>query len=240
MKLAVMQPYFLPYLGYWQLIRSVDRFVVFDDVAYIKRGWVNRNRLLIQGAPHYFTAPVRDASQNRRICDTRLAADGDWRGTLVRTVETAYRRAPHFDRVFPVVEALIRHDTDDLAAYLAHQLQTLAAFMRIETPFISSRAHDNAGLAGQARILDFCARESADSYHNLPGGMALYDAADFARAGIALRFVAMRPQPYPQRSPGFVPGLSIVDALMELGPDGIQPYLDACDVRAATPQAASA
>lgn len=229
--LAIMQPYFFPYIGYWQLIRAVDRFVIYDDVSYINRGWINRNRLLINGAPSYFTAPLQGASQNRRICDTHLQPSADWRNKLVRTVENTYRKATCFDEVFPVVENLIRHETDDLADYLAHQLQTLAAFMGLDTEFVvSSRCYGNDELAGQDRILDICTREGAGTYVNPQGGLTLYESEAFHRAGIDLRFIVMRPLPYKQRSAGFVPGLSIVDALMETGPHGIGLHLGAYEL----------
>lgn len=231
MRLAVMQPYFFPYIGYWQLIRAADRFVILDDVNYIKAGWINRNRLLINGQPTWLTAPVQDASQNRKICATQLQATDDWRDKTVRMVAMAYRRAPCFAEVFPVVEQVLRHGAGNLADYLAHQLRTLTAFMGIDTSFVTtSRRYGNEQLAGQARIVDICRREDARQYLNLPGGRALYDPAAFAAAGVELHFLTMRPLPYPQRSPGFTPFLSIIDALMELGPAGIGRHLDAFDL----------
>jgi hypothetical protein len=230
-KLAVMQPYFFPYIGYWQLIHAVDRFVIFDDVRYINRGWVNRNRLLINGEPSYFTASLQQSSQNKRICDTVLQPGDHWRSKLIKTVENTYRKAACFDTVFPVVKKVIRHETDNLADYLANQLQTLATFMNVDTEFVlSSRCYKNDELAGQDRILDICNRESADTYINPQGGLTLYEPDVFQRAGIDLRFLVMRPLPYKQRSPGFVPYLSIIDALMEIGPAEIRHHLDAYEL----------
>ncbi|WP_324779471.1 WbqC family protein [Thiobacillus sedimenti] len=233
-RLAIMQPYFFPYIGYWQLIRAVDRFVIYDDVNYIKGGWVNRNRVLVNGEVVYLTVPLDHASPFRRICDTRLAPARPWREKLVRTIELAYRRAPCFDEVYPFVADLVRHETDSLSEYLVHQLRTIAAFLGIRTEFVpSSRAYGNAALAAQARVVDICRREGADTYVNASGGQALYDAGTFRGAGIDLRFIAMRPIPYAQRSAAFVPSLSIIDALMALGAAGIRPHLEAYDLREA-------
>ena len=226
--LAIMQPYFFPYIGYWQLIHAVDRFVIFDDVNYITRGWVNRNRLLINSEPTYITVPLRQASQNKKICEIDLLPSSNWADKLIKTVETTYRKAPHFYEVFPVVEGLIRHETDNLSNYLAHQLQALSKFMSIKTDFVlTSRHYRNHDLSGQDRILDICKREGVSVYINPQGGQMLYGHEPFHNAGIDLRFIVMRTLPYRQRTAGFVPFLSIIDALMEVGPINIVPHLDA-------------
>lgn len=230
-KLAVMQPYFFPYLGYWQLIHAVDRFVIYDDVNFIKGGWINRNRILINGKPTYLTAPLRKASPNRRICDLSLMPSALWRDKLVRSVETTYRKAPFFWQTFPVIEGLARCNHTSLSEYLAHGITTLSRFMGITTELVlTSRGYGNDHLSGQERILDICRKDGAEVYVNPEGGQELYDAAVFANAGIRLCFLKMRARPYPQRSPGFVPNLSIIDALMELGPDEITRYLEEFDL----------
>lgn len=229
--IAIMQPYFFPYIGYWQLIHAVDRFVIYDDVNYIKGGWINRNRLLINGEPVYITAPLYQSSPYKRICDTALQPSAVWRNKLVKMVEITYRKAPCFAEVFPVIESLIRYEADNLADYLAHQLQMLAAFMGIKTGFVvTSRCYDNEHLSGQSRVLDICKREKASIYLNLRGGQSLYDAEIFRGAGIELRFIVMRPSPYKQQGVEFVSSLSIVDALMGVGPIEIKRHLDAFDL----------
>lgn len=226
-----MQPYFFPYIGYWQLIHAVDRFVIYDDVNYIKRGWINRNRILIMGEAAYITAPLHQSSQFKRICDTALQPSHIWRNKLVRSVEIAYRKAPYFLEIFPLVEELILHEAENLSVYLAHQLQTLSAFMGIQTEFVvTSRCYENNQLSGQERILDICKRERAITYINPQGGQAIYDTETFHNAGIDLRFIVIRLLPYKQRTAGFVPYLSIIDALMEIGPIEIRNHLDAFDL----------
>lgn len=215
MKLAIMQPYFFPYIGYWQLIHAVDRFVIYDDVNYIIRGWVNRNRILINGEPSYITMPLQQASQNKRICDISLQPSPIWRNKLVKSVETAYRKAPCFAEVFPVIERVIRHEADNLSDYLAHQLQTLAAFMGTNTEFVvSSRCYENNDLPGQARILDICKHEGATSYINPQGGQALYERDDFTQCGIDLKFLIPSAIEYKQFGATHVPWLSIIDVMM--------------------------
>lgn len=227
MKLAIMQPYFFPYLGYWQLIHAVDRFVIFDDVNYINRGWINRNRILINGEPSYLTMPLHQASQNKLICDISIQPAISWCDKLVKSVDHTYRKAPYFADVFPVIEKTIRYQSDNLSDYLAYQLQTLSRFMGITTDFVAtSRSYQNSHLSGQARILDICKREGAAVYINPEGGQGLYDRGTFRDAGIDLKFIAMRPLPYKQRTPGFIPYLSIIDVLMEVGKNGIDSHLE--------------
>jgi WbqC-like protein family. len=209
----------------------VNRFVIYDVVNYIKHGWVNRNRILINGKSAYITVPLHQASSFRRIRDTFLQASPLWRNKMVKKIEITYRRAPYFAEVFPVIEKLILHETDSLSDYLVYQLQALAAFMGIKTKFVvTSRCYENSHLSGQARILDICKREGATTYINPQGGQTLYDTETFRNAGIDLRFIIMRPLPYKQRATGFVPYLSIIDALMEIGPSGIKHHLDAFDL----------
>jgi len=229
MRLAVMQPYFLPYLGYWQLLAAVDRFVVYDDVNYMPRGWVNRNRLLIQGQVHYLTLPVRDASQNRRIDEILLVEDRRARRKLLRTIETSYRRAPHFATVFPVLESVFAFDSDKLADFLLNQIRSICRLLAIQTPLVaSSRIYGNAALRSSERIIDICVRNQAAVYINPAGGRALYRAEDFQARGIRLQFLSAGTPDYPQGGAApFVPQLSIVDPLMQIGVEGVRRHLAA-------------
>jgi hypothetical protein len=228
---AIMQPYFFPYIGYWQLIDSADLFVIYDDVNYINRGWVNRNRILSQGKTVYATAPLQQASQNRRICDLNLHPSPVWRTKLIKTLLSTYRKAPHFSGVFPVVEQLILHNAPNLSDYLANQLCILSAFMGINTEIVqTSRIYRNDSLSGQDRILDICKKEGATTYINPIGGQPLYNATAFNKEGVMLQFIAMRAVPYQQGAPVFVPFLSIIDVLMATGVVGTRQHLDSSDL----------
>lgn len=223
---AIMQPYLFPYIGYWQLLQAADTFVVYDDVNYINRGWINRNRILINGAPGLLTLPLLQASQNRKINAIEIAPAAQWRQRMLRTLDMAYRKAPCFDQVFPLIEQVLNHEDRNLGGFLANQVQVLARFMGLQTRIVpSSQVYGNAHLAAQERILDICRQEGASRYVNAQGGQALYERAAFAEAGIDLRFVAMRPMPYRQRGEGFTPYLSVVDVLMAVGAEGIGEHL---------------
>lgn len=234
MKLAIMQPYFFPYIGYWQLMKAVDRFVIYDDVNFITRGWINRNRILINGEPHYITVPLEGASQNKRICDIDMQGSPRWRSKMVKTIAIAYGKSPFYAGIYPEIERQFSHETRNLAQFLAAHLAGTADFLGIQTEIVpSSRVYSNSELSGQDRILDICRREGASTYVNLPGGRGLYDPERFGGADVDLVFLSSRTSPYPQRATGFVPNLSVIDALMATGTDGVARRLGECDLVAA-------
>lgn len=232
MKLAIMQPYFFPYIGYWQLLNVVDRFVIYDDVTYIKGGWINRNRILINGKPSYITIPLYKASSYNRICDIAIQSSPIWRRKMIKSIENTYQKAPFFAKVFPIIEEMICYETDNLADFLANQLRAMTKFMGLETEFVmTSRCYQNNNLTGLDRILDICKREGAGIYINPQGGQELYDTETFRSASINLRFLVMDSIQYKQRAAGFTPYLSIIDALMEIGPLGVEQHLNKFDLR---------
>lgn len=222
MTLAIMQPYFLPYIGYMQLMDAVDTFILYDDVAFINRGWINRNRLLINGQEYLFTVPLRDASQNKRINEVHLADDPKWRSKLLKTIEQGYRKAPYYGAVMPITEKIINFATDSIAELVHFSLVELNQYLGITTRLVaSSSVYHNVELKAQERILDICRQEQATRYINPIGGIELYDKPTFAQAGMALNFIKAKRVDYPQLNQGraggpneFIPWLSILDALM--------------------------
>src|SRR5438552_2824890 len=137
MTFGIMQPYFLPYIGYWQLLAAVDRFVVYDNIQYVKQGWINRNRFLRNGAGAFFTVPLKKWSDFLQVADRTIADDFD-PNTLLNPLEAAYRAAPFFGAVFPVLEAIVRAASRNLFEYLLHSLVTTAAYLEIRTPIVVS------------------------------------------------------------------------------------------------------
>jgi hypothetical protein len=214
-SIAVMQPYFLPYIGYFQLMAAVDKFVAFDDVNFINRGWINRNRLLLNGAAHTFTVPLRGASQNKLICELELADERNWRDKLMLTIQQAYRHAPCYARLMPLIERVVNYPSIRLDEFLLNSLREIAAYLALETEIVhTSRIYQNRHLKGQERILDICRQERADAYFNPVGGIDLYDTTDFLEQGIQLNFLRALPINYCQGKGGHVPWLSILDVLM--------------------------
>lgn len=215
MKIAIMQPYFFPYLGYWQLMNIVDKFVIYDDVNYIKRGWINRNRILVEGKPFYIHVPVMKASQNKIINEMEVFVDSSLRKKELKTIELAYKKAPFFDSVYPLIKDIINTEQNRLSEYLIKSLHVIARYLQIETEFlISSQIRKNNNLKAQDKIIDICRVLEADEYYNAIGGLDLYSGKMFNENGIQLFFVNMNEISYKQYNNSFVPNLSILDIMM--------------------------
>lgn len=215
MKLAIMQPYFLPYLGYFRLIAAVDKFVLLDDVAYIKRGWINRNRILLHDRDYPFVLPLRQASQNRKINDIFLCRGSYWREKLFEKFRHAYHRAPQFSTFFPELKEIIFFPEENLARFIEHSLLVVKDYLEISTAIIpSTTKYANTELKGEARIIDICRREGATDYINLSGGRELYQSESFLSEGITLHFLQQADTKSAETDQSGRPDLSIVHLLM--------------------------
>lgn len=214
MKVAIMQPYFLPYIGYFQLIGAVDAFVVYDNIKYTKKGWINRNRLLQNGSDVMFSLPLKKDSDFLDVVERELAEEFD-RTKLLNQFRGAYRRAPYFEQTFPLLERIVRYEDSNLFRYIHHALIATCAHLGIGVDIrISSGAGIDHSLKGQDKVLALCRAMGADTYINAIGGTELYLREDFEAHGIELKFIKSRPFEYPQFGAPFVPWLSIVDVLM--------------------------
>lgn len=214
MKLAVMQPYLFPYIGYFQLLYLSDTFVVLDDVNYINKGFINRNYLLVNGQRTRFTIQLAGASQNRKIDELEIVQEKRNVDAFLKTLSLAYGRAPCFDAVFPMVEQVMTSGKTRIADIILDSLRAIAEYLSIDTDIVpSARAFQNGHLKDQERIIDICRRAGASQYINLPGGAALYDREAFSRQGIELRFIQPGRIEYPQFGGEFVSNLSILDVL---------------------------
>jgi hypothetical protein len=214
MRLAIMQPYFLPYIGYWQLIGSVDVFVVYDNIKYTKKGWINRNRFLSNGADAMFSLPLKKDSDSLDVVERELAADFN-PGKLLNQLLGAYARAPHFKAVAPLLEQILRFEDRNLFRYLHHSIVCLCRHLGLETKIIvSSQVPIDHGLKAQGKVLAMCQALGAQSYVNPIGGVELYSKEAFMNQGVELHFIKSRPFQYSQFGADFVPWLSILDVLM--------------------------
>lgn len=207
-----MQPYLFPYLGYFQLIRAVDAFVVYDDVNYIKGGWINRNFMLSQGNKQLITLPLQGASPNKLINQVTV---GGRQNKLVETIRHNYSRAPHFAAVFPLIEDILMQQEKNLAHFLDYGLRQICAYLGLRlTWHISSELKKDNGLRGQEKVLAICEELDATHYINVPGGKELYDRRAFEERGIRLSFIQPKTVSYRQFGNEFVPNLSIIDVMM--------------------------
>lgn len=221
MRIAIMQPYLFPYIGYFQLISSADLFVVYDNIQYTKKGWINRNRILVNGRDAYITAALQQDSDFLDIRDRRLSPQFD-RTALLNRLRGAYLRAPYFEPTMRLVTDAVNNPDNNLFEYLIASLHATCEHIGLDTPMIRSSAIDaDHSLRGQDRVLDICRALGADSYVNAAGGRALYSHDEFAASGVALSFIESAPFQYQQGGGEFVPWLSIIDVLMFTSPERV-------------------
>ena len=220
MHLAIMQPYFLPYLGYFQLMSAADKLVLLDDVNFINRGWINRNRIAVNGEPYWLTLPLAKASQNRLINEIEIVDDPMWKRKAMRTVELSYRSASFADEILPLFSDMLKEARGSLSVFLFHRLRQVADYLGINVRIEpTSTIYPKEGRTGQDRILDICRREGATTYINLPGGRDLYNPQAFAAAGIKLLFIEPNLDVLVLQHGGQEgPSLSILDLLMHNSP----------------------
>lgn len=227
MTLAIMQPYIFPYIGYFQLIHAVDKFVIYDDVNFINRGWINRNRILMNGKDFLFTIPLKDASQNKLINEIEVNWDENWKGKFLKTLEQAYKKAPHYQEVVELIERSLTPDKEIISKVIVNNLRLINDYLDISTEIVNSSAiYQNTHLKAQERILDICKQEQANHYINPIGGTELYNYQYFEESVIKLNFIKTDRIEYPQFKNEFVPFLSIIDILMFNSKENIKSFLN--------------
>ena len=215
MTLAIMQPYLFPYIGYYQLINSVDKFVVYDDVAFIKQGWINRNNILLNNKKHVFFAPVKDMSSFRNISDTAVDYKFDWTKKTLLTIEQGYKKAPYFQDAFPIVQSILLTKKETISELAFESLYQICNYLNVKTQFEkTSKIYNNQDLKSTERVIDICLRETAIQYINPIGGQELYNKQEFADKKITLNFIKTNPITYKQFNGEFIGRLSIIDVLM--------------------------
>lgn len=228
MKLGVMQPYFMPYVGYFQLMAAVDKYVIFDDVNYIKRGWSARNNILVNGQSHLFNIAVEGGSQNNLYTQVTVVDDFS---KLHKTLEMAYKKAPYYYETMNILEQVFAYEDRRFNHFMRNSYSIILDYLGIETELLlSSDLSNDKNLKGKDKILDICILLGANEYYNAIGGQELYDRQEFADNGIKLGFVEPTLEPYPQLSKEFLPGLSIIDMLMMNSKEAAYKQVNTCKI----------
>lgn len=223
MKLAVMQPYLFPYIGYFQLIYAADLFLIYDDVAYIKQGYINRNSILSSNGVTRFTIPVPGASSNKLISELAFSGDA---AKIIKTIDQSYSKAPYFDDVFPMIQAALELEDRSIASVCKKSYEDIFFYLGLEKQFkkTSELEYDRSASA-RDRLIALCHQFGADCYINAPGGRKLYAKPDFSAKGVDLKFVDSLPVEYSQGVDEFVPNLSIIDMLMNCPPSLVTEHM---------------
>lgn len=219
MRIGIMQPYFLPYLGYWQLIHTVDKFVILDDVNFIKGGWINRNRYLYQGEAKIFTINLKDARSSKIINEIEIAENGNKFEPMKKNLgmfAMAYKKkAPEYQNVIELINKIESYGERNLSKYITNSIREICKYLEIETEIIVSSEMDKTkGLLREHRVVDICKRLGGDMYINPIGGKELYTHEFFGENGLELKFIRMDDLKYQQVGDEFLPSLSILDVLM--------------------------
>ncbi len=224
MKLAIMQPYFFPYIGYFQLIHAVEKFVFYDDVNFIKNGWINRNRILGNHEAQYFTVHLKNASSFKPINEIFFT---DNRKKLIKTIAQNYIKAPFFKDINPIIEKVLTHQTELMSELAILSITEIANYLDIKTNFETSsqKYSDTRGIDKTDRVITICQRNNAKNYINPIGGQELYSKEDFLKQNIDLFFIKTGEYSYNQNSINFIPHLSIIDILMNCGKEGTKELL---------------
>ena len=229
-----MQPYFFPYIGYWQLMNAVDEYLIVDDVHYMKNGFINRNKVLVNGEPFNFGFPVRKASQNKLICEHETGIDEAVVDKLLATLKSSYAKAPNFESVYAHVEEVLEFGLKDegrnLAAFLDNGIRLTADQLGIKVPIL--RTSVDVPLDGEYKrenlVLAYCRKRNADTYINAIGGTKLYFQNFFRENGVVLKFIHTNDDiSYDQHRADFVQNLSIIDVMMYCSKEQIGEMLSA-------------
>ena len=223
-----MQPYLLPYIGYFQLINCVDKFVVYDNIQYSKKGWINRNRILVNGRDDYFTIPLKKDSDFLNV-NQRFIADSyaKEKNKIITRINELYKKAPQYQIISPLIAEVFNAEFDNLFEFILNSLKKICAFLEIKTELIlSSEISIDHSLKAQDKVIALCKKLNATHYLNPIGGTELYSKSVFKENNIELNFIKSNDIEYPQFNYDFMPWLSIIDVLFFNSKQDIQQFLN--------------
>jgi hypothetical protein len=228
MKLAIMQPYFFPYIGYFQLINSVDKFIIYDNIQYTKKGWINRNRILVNKKDQLITLPVKKDSDYLNIVERELSESwGKDKNKMLNVIKSSYNKAPYFQETFELISKYLNDSEVNLFKFIYNGIILINDYLEIKTPIvISSTINIDHTLKSQDKVLSLCKKQNSNIYINSIGGIELYNKETFKKNNIELNFIKSNPIQYTQFNNEFVPWLSIIDVMMFNSREQIKEYLN--------------
>lgn len=237
MRLAVMQPYVFPYIGYFQLVNTVDKFVFYDDVNFIKQGWINRNKIWVNNKEWTFTIPLENASSFKLINCTKINSRlySIWVEKFKNTLNQNYGKSQYFESVMPVIENVIDNKFDTISELAIHSVTNVSKYLKINTEFLTSSIlfHDSQGLNRTERLIAISQKSNSHVYINPVGGEKLYSGNDFQKHNIELNFLTSKITATLEGMPQERSNLSIIDIMMCYSPEQIQQLLNQCEIQTA-------
>ncbi len=230
MRLAIMQPYFFPYLGYLALIKHTDHFVVFDTPQFIRHGWIERNRILKhQEGWQYIKVPLEKHKRETAIKDVRIKNTADWKRKIIAQLNHYKKKANYYREVMDLLEEVFNFETDSIVKLDVFALEKVLEYLRIDfkySIFSEMNLKVKKPQSPDEWALNITKAMEADEYINLPGGKDFFDKNKYEKEGIALKFLNINLTEYDQKRKLFEPGLSIIDVMMFNSPQNINNMLD--------------
>lgn len=241
MKLSIMQPYFFPYIGYFQGINAVDKYILYENLDYIKDGWMHRNRILVKHRePTFITVNLQQKSINKKIYEMKLDSRINWKQDIIKSIFFNYKGSKYFEEFFPIVELIVLAQYDNLHDYNCNCIKSICDFLEINTQIQTNNTiyleleellennefkkynfnpvlRKTCPTKKTARVLEICINENANIFINAIGGIDLYKKEEFDQYGVKLYFINSLPYEYKQFSNTFFSNLSIIDVLMHCG-----------------------
>ncbi len=233
MKIAIMQPYFFPYIGYFQLINTVDLFVIYDNIEFTKNGWINRNRILVNGRDEFITLPLKKDSDYLHVFQRYLADSfTNDKQKILRKIKESYRKAPYFDDAYQVIQKVFNFSNYNLFEFVFNSIKLICNYLDIKTEFIISSTIDiNHNLKSEEKVIVICKAQNAATYINPIGGVELYNKINFSNEGLELQFLQAENVKYTQYKNESVPWLSIIDVMMFNSKEEIKRLLELYSIK---------
>lgn len=227
-----MQPYIFPYIGYFQMIKAVDVFVFYDDVNYIKGGWINRNKININSNSTYFTIPLKNSSSFKKINEIEIFKESKDYNKIIKSIEQAYKKAPYYEEIMPIIRDVLNSDYQTISELTIESIQVISNYLQIDTVFkVSSLDFSyTINLERSERLIEIVKKCDGNQYINAIGGKDLYSKAYFKNHGIELNFIEPQRIEYQQFGNEFIPWLSIIDILMFNSPAKVNELLGQYDL----------
>ncbi len=231
MKVALMQPYFFPYIGYWSLIKHTDKFILFDNVQYIRRGWIDRNRILKPNdGVQYVKVPLIKHSQSIKINEIKINYMEDWKVKILRQLEHYKKKAPYYKETMSVIESALSIDTESIVKLNENIIVQVCKYLNVNvnlSTFSQMSLEIDDVKSSDEWALNICkAMGNVDEYWNPEGGISFYEKSKYTKAGINIKFLKVNLDKYEQGRDSFEPGLSIIDVMMFNSVEDINIMLD--------------
>ena len=227
-KIGIMQPYFFPYIGYFQLINSVDEFIIYDNIQYTKKGWINRNRILVNNQDQLFTLPIKKDSDYLNVVERELSDSWEKdKNKILNTIKSSYSKAPYFQETIELISKCLNNSENNLFKFIYDSIILINDYLEIKTSIVISSTIDiNHTLKSQDKVLSLCKASNASTYINAIGGQTLYNKDIFNTHNIKLQFIKSDMIQYSQFNNKFIPWLSIIDVMMFNSVEDIKKYLN--------------